>query len=339
MTSRIDWDSQIGRRLRLRDLYVFSTVARLGSMGKAARELGVSQPAISEVIADLEHVLGARLLDRTSRGIKVTAYGTAFERRIIAAFDELKQGVRDIEHLLDPTAGEVRVGCAESVAAAILPPICEAFLRKYPRVALDVDNVNTLSFAQKLQDRSLDVVLVRGGLPLEDPQLVSEFKVETLFHDSLVIAVAKDSPWAARRKLALADLKDERWILSDSGLFNHQIIADAFRLAGLEMPLVSMRTISVNLRASLVRTGEFVTTFPKSVLDLHADRLGLKALQLELPAAPWPVKIATLRDRTPGAATERFIACAYDVMGSASRKQHIGARSRRRLISNAHVVE
>ena len=74
MPSRIDWESQIGRRLRLRDLYVFSTVVRAGSMGKAAQELGVSQPAVSEVIANLEHALGVRLLDRTSQGVEITAH-------------------------------------------------------------------------------------------------------------------------------------------------------------------------------------------------------------------------------------------------------------------------
>ena len=62
MLRKIDWDSQIGRRLRLRDLHVFSTVAQRGSMAKAAAQLGVSTPTVSEVIADLEHGLGVRLL-------------------------------------------------------------------------------------------------------------------------------------------------------------------------------------------------------------------------------------------------------------------------------------
>src|SRR5712672_3597837 len=96
---RIDWESQIGRRLRLRDLHVFSTVVRLGSMGKAAQALGVTQPAVSEVIADLEHALGVRLLDRAPQGVEPTQYGDALLKRSIAVFDELKQSVRDIEHL------------------------------------------------------------------------------------------------------------------------------------------------------------------------------------------------------------------------------------------------
>lgn len=72
MLKKIDWDRQIGRRLRLRDLHVFLTVAQSGSMAKAATQLGVSTPTVSEVIADLEHGLGVRLLDRSSKGVEPT---------------------------------------------------------------------------------------------------------------------------------------------------------------------------------------------------------------------------------------------------------------------------
>src|SRR5256885_15686317 len=74
MPRKIDWDSQIGRRLRLRDLHVFHAVAQNRSMAKAAVQLGVSQPAISEVIADLEYALGVRLLDRFPQGVEPTMY-------------------------------------------------------------------------------------------------------------------------------------------------------------------------------------------------------------------------------------------------------------------------
>src|SRR6185295_17276856 len=102
---KIDWESQIGRRLRLRDLHVFSAVVQCGSMAKAARQLGVSHPAVSEVIVDLEHVLGVRLLDRSAQGVEPTIYGDALLKRSVAVFDELKQSVRDIEFLSDPTTG------------------------------------------------------------------------------------------------------------------------------------------------------------------------------------------------------------------------------------------
>jgi DNA-binding transcriptional LysR family regulator len=317
MSGKIDWETQIGKRLRLRDLHVFSTVVRLGSMGKAALELGVSQPAVSEVIADLEYAIGARLFDRTPRGILVTAEGAALERHVLAAFDELKQGIKDIEFLSDPTVGEVRIGCPESISAAILQPICEVFTQQYPRVVLDVDTVNTLSFAQKLRDRHLDVVLARGGWPLEEEQLVTDFNVETLYDDELVIAAGSRSQWARRRKINISELGSERWILTSGDRLNYQVIASAFQAEGIDVPEIAMKTISVHLRAGLVATGRFITTFPRSVLTLHADRFALKALPVDLPNANWPVKIATLRNRSLSAVVKRFIACAREIARSA----------------------
>src|SRR6266566_7318487 len=108
------WDERIGRRLKLRDLYVLRTVAQLGSMGKAATQLAISQPAISKAITDLEHVLGVRLLDRSRQGVEPTIYGSAPLKWSATIFDNLRQGIDEIEFLADPTAGEVRVGTHEA---------------------------------------------------------------------------------------------------------------------------------------------------------------------------------------------------------------------------------
>ena len=78
MTSvTMEWESRLGRRLRVRDLYILSTVVKSGSMGKAARELAMSQPAVSEAIANLEHLLRVRLLDRSTHGVAPTIYAEA----------------------------------------------------------------------------------------------------------------------------------------------------------------------------------------------------------------------------------------------------------------------
>src|ERR1700745_2114239 len=114
---RVDW---IERRLKLNDMRILLSVAKAGSMGKAAERLGTSQPAISRAIADLEHALGVRLLERSRRGIEPTSYGHALIKRGIAVFDELQQGVRDIEFLTDPTAGELRVGASIALATGFI---------------------------------------------------------------------------------------------------------------------------------------------------------------------------------------------------------------------------
>src|SRR6266700_5380697 len=89
-TVTMEWETRLGRRLRVRDLYILSTVVKSGSMAKAARQLAMSQPAVSEAIANLEHLLKVRLLDRGPRGIEPTIYADAMLKRSMTVFDELK---------------------------------------------------------------------------------------------------------------------------------------------------------------------------------------------------------------------------------------------------------
>src|SRR5437870_5748076 len=105
MTKIRDWDTHIGRRLKLRDLHVFFAVAQSGSMAKAAARLRVTQPAVSQVIADLEHVLGVKLLDRSPKGVEPTLYGRTVLKGAGIAFDDLRQTIQELEFLSDPTVG------------------------------------------------------------------------------------------------------------------------------------------------------------------------------------------------------------------------------------------
>src|SRR3954466_3671639 len=127
VVKKIAWESQIGRRLKLRDLHVFVTVVQRGSMAKAAAHLGVSQPAVSEIVGDLEHTLGVRLLDRLPQGIEPTMYGRALFHRCTIVFDELRQSIKDMPFRADPTVGEVQIGCPESLSVSILPPVILRF--------------------------------------------------------------------------------------------------------------------------------------------------------------------------------------------------------------------
>src|SRR5262249_54198892 len=109
MTERkrtIDDAKRIGQRLKLRDLNILMAVVRCGTMGKAAAQLAVSQPVVSKAIADLEHTVGVRLLDRSKRGVEPTLYGRALIRRGAVIFDEMQQSLSDIEFLSDPSTGE-----------------------------------------------------------------------------------------------------------------------------------------------------------------------------------------------------------------------------------------
>src|SRR5271167_4274730 len=187
MARRIDWESQIGRRLKLRDLHVFYTAVQRGSMAKAAQQLGVSQPAVSEIIADLENALGVQLLDRGPQGVEPTKYGDALIKRSTTVFDELKQSVRDIEFLADPDSGEVKFGCTEAMAS-ILSPVMESFTRQYPRTLLRTYQVTRPLDLPGLRGRSLDFTVGHFVKSLPGDRFIDDLNVEVLFDDRLVVA-------------------------------------------------------------------------------------------------------------------------------------------------------
>jgi DNA-binding transcriptional LysR family regulator len=298
----------IGRRLRFRDLQVFFMVVECGSMAKAAIELGLSQPAVSGVIADLERTFGVPLFDRSNAGVEPTVYGHALLRRGLAAFDELKLGLRDIEFLANPARGAVRIGCPDSIAGAILAPLVEALCRDYPGITLTIkpNNYPTLDLPE-LHARELDVVLARVSRPLADDPFSSGFDIENLFDDEVVIAAGARSRWARRRKLALEDLHDASWIGVSRETLTSMMMEQAFRASNLPVPTMRVVSFSVQLRAHLLATGDFVCPMPKSMLRLNPECKDLAQLPIRLPNANFPVAIVTLKRRTLPAAVKVFL--------------------------------
>jgi DNA-binding transcriptional LysR family regulator len=306
------WNDRIGRRLKLHDLHVLLTIAEVGSMGRAAERLAVSQPSVSKAVADMEHAVGVRLLDRTARGVVPTAYGRTLLRRSMGAFDELRQGIREIEALADPTTGEVRVGCPDVFASGLLSAIIERFSRAHPRVVISVTAANNITREfEQLRNRTADFLL--GGFPraLADDDLELKF----LYEDRPYIVSGRNSRWARQRKVALADLADEPWLLPREGIFV-PLLAEAFRAKGVPMPTHGVRSYSVHQRMMLLASGRFVSAEVGSVLHFNAGRFPIKVLPLDLPVEPWPVWIVTPKNRTVSPVVQNFLACVREVARS-----------------------
>jgi DNA-binding transcriptional LysR family regulator len=299
------WSDRIGRRINLRDMHILLAVARSGSMGKAATELAMSQPAVSKAISDLEHALGLRLLDRSPQGIAPTLYGEALLRCGMVVFDDLKQGVRELEFLSDPTVGVLSIGCTEPAADGFVAAAVDRFSRKYPKVQLNVVTADSATlYRRELAQRSIEIAL---GLML-DPLPEQHGNVELLFDDRHVLVVAANSPWARKRNLTLAQLIGEPWVLPAPDTTVGEYIVDAFRAAGIEPPRASVLTFSLPLHRRLLATGRYLTALPLSML--HYGATSLRRLAVKFPARPRPVGVMTLKNRTLSPLAERFIDCA-----------------------------
>jgi DNA-binding transcriptional LysR family regulator len=307
MSAQKHWQARIGRRLRLRDLHVLLAVAHSRSMAKAARELSISQPAVSQAIAELERTLDVRLLDRGPRGVEPTEYGRALLKRSLTVFDELGEAIKDIKLLADPTRGELRLGCPESIVTTFLPAVVDGFSRQYPHVVLKIEQVHDVSpHFRELRDRKVDFVLAR----ITPSFAASDLAVESLLEDRFSVAAGTTSAWARRRKLALAELVDEPWVLPSPDTLAGIMTKQAFQANGLGVPRATVYTLSTHLRCSLIESGRFVGMVPTSVLRFNAARFSLKTLPVECRVELGPVAIVTLRDRTPSPLLHKFIAAA-----------------------------
>src|SRR5262245_36473467 len=202
------WNDRIGRRIELSDLHVLLTVAQTGSMAKAAQALAVSHPVVSRSISDLEHALGVRLLERNPRGVELTSYGEAMLARSHAAFDELRQGVSDIEFLADPSVGEVRIGTTPPLAASFVFAVIERLSRRYPRIRFRVVAAGSTQPAQRrnLKERAVDLLVFRKVATVVDEETSFEF----LFESPYVVVAGAKHALVRRRRIALAELMDEQ---------------------------------------------------------------------------------------------------------------------------------
>jgi DNA-binding transcriptional LysR family regulator len=301
MEAPLPWDDRIRRRLKLRDLDILMAVIDTGSMGKAAARFNMSQPAVSKVIADLEHVVGARLVERSRKGAEPTRHGLALVKRGKAVFDELQHGVQELDFLSDPTAGEIRIGCTEMVASAIVWPVLDRLSLQYPRMVFHVVAADAPVLHGDLVERKVELAISRIAGPISQ-----EEDAEILFHDRLVVATGVKNPLVRRRRLALADLAGEPWLLPFDRMFN-ALVADSFRASGLAPPRMTVSTSSINLRNELWATGRFITVVPDFALRLPRRHPLLRTLAVDLPNSQHPVAIRTLKNRSMTPLARLFI--------------------------------
>jgi DNA-binding transcriptional LysR family regulator len=304
------WNDRIGRRIKLSDLHIFLAVAQFGSMAKAANELSISHPVVSRSIGVLEHTLGVRLLERTPHGVELTTYGRAILKRGHAVFDELRQGVKDIEFLADPTAGEVRVGGTAPHVASLVSTIVYRLQRRYPRFVVHVTSTSAESMLRDLEERSLDLLILRKFGPVAEDRLT----FRALFDNPNFVVAGDSNPWTRRRRVELSELMDEMWVLPPEGTRFGSITRDIFAAKGLPLPRASVITLGLETTNNLLRTGRYLAIHPETIVAFPAKHPFIRKLPVELPVVGGPIGILTLKGRKLNPAAQLFIECAREIV-------------------------
>jgi DNA-binding transcriptional LysR family regulator len=308
---------RIGRRMKLHDLHVLMAVVQAGSMNKAAALLNTGQSAISRSIAELEHAVGVRLVDRGPRGVEPTKYGRALLHGGAAVFDDLRQAVRNIEFLADPAAGEVGIGCTPLLATSFGSAVIDRLSQRYPRMVVHLVTGYVETLHRELSGRNVDLLIARRFGPIADERLGFEF----LFDDSSVVAAGARSPWVRRRRIEFAELLEEPWVLPPPGSEIASIAMEAFRSNGVDSPRTTVVTDSPHARMSLLTTGRFITIIPASALKFPAVRGEIRVLPVRLPTARVPTGIVVLKARALSPVAKLFIDCAREVAKTPAKRK------------------
>jgi DNA-binding transcriptional LysR family regulator len=264
---------------------------------------------VSKAIAELESIVGVRLLDRGRHGVEPTLHGRALLKRSAEIFDDLRTSMSELEFLSDPTAGELRIGCEETLSTGLLPALIDRLARQYPRISFEMAIADPRTLCERdLRGRRVEVAIMRSAAA----DLGDDLEAVTLYQDRLWVVVGTQNPLARRRKVALSELVAEHWCLPPQDHPVGALVIEAFRRNGLEPPRRSVTVGSAQCTSNLLAKGRFIGVLGSMFLRFNPPSVRLKILA-ELPIPVSSSSIVTLKDRTQSPVAQLFIDCAREV--------------------------
>ena len=306
----MDPDNKLARQVKLRGLRALIAVAREGNIARAADRLALSQPAVSKTIAELERVVGARLLSRSNRGVELTLSGEALVRRATNMLDELRVAAEEIAHHSDATVGEVRLTVGAAFAAGFVSRVLLDLAREFPRIRpVMMEHAGVEIALRELRNRNVDLAVQRAPTPRREDE-IEDIVFEPLFDERIYMVANRSHPLARRRRVDLRTLENQAWVIPVDGTFIAAFIAAEFDRLGLRIAQPAVRTNSMPLTKALLDTGRFLAMLPGSLLACTDAYREIAILPVDTTGTTRPVGILRLKQRALPPACGPFIACA-----------------------------
>ncbi|PLP96622.1 LysR substrate-binding domain-containing protein [Cupriavidus pauculus] len=289
-------------RIRLRHLHCFVAVAQAQHLGRAGEQLGLTQPAVSKTLTELEELVGARLLVRQRAGTNLTAAGMRFLRHALRILEDV-DAAADSLSATDATRHErIRVGALPSIVPALLLDAVTAFRATHPEVALAVQSGMNRTLIDLLKADVLDVVIGR----MDDPAAMEGLWFESLAAEPLVLAVRAGHPLADQPRPTMRDVVAWPMVVPAVGSIPRHSTESLLARHGFALPEGCLETADAYLGRLLTQQGDSVWAAPLSATRRAVAAGEMVLLPVDTQGTEEPIGLLRRSDRTLGPVAEAF---------------------------------
>lgn len=261
-------------------LQAFVMVAEQSSIRAAARELGISQPAVTKIIRELERAVGAPLVERSVKGIKLTAFGEAFAPRAQQLLADMDRAREEIAQIRNGASGKVSVAVSTAAALTVTPPAFKEFHARLPGVDVHFSELVLPWTLSRLRNGSLDFAVAHVSPQALDP----EFEDIELFPVRLTVGMRNRHPM--RHCQSLSELQSAEWLMPGESAADLAALAPIFSPLGMMAPTRVIFGQSVTVALALVGQTDLVGLFVEPLADIEFKRYGIRRIEVRerLPA-------------------------------------------------------
>lgn len=281
-------------RLKLRQLRLLVAVGQHGNIQSAARDLGISQPAATKMIQDLELDFEVKLFDRTNRGVVPTVFGELLIRHGKLIFAQVSNAAQELDDLNEGNSGRVIVGTLLAASPALLPVAVERLLKERPKVAIKIVEGTNEVLMPALLSGEIDMVV--GRLPSHRHR--TRITQEKFFDERVVAVVGPDHPLAGQRGIGFDQLIAYGWILPPAETTLRRQTDQYFIRQDQYVPMLAIELVSYLANRALLRSHDFVGLMPAQVAALDIERGLLAQLDWTVPFGASPVGVSYRGDES-----------------------------------------
>ncbi|KCV32430.1 LysR substrate-binding domain protein [Bordetella bronchiseptica SBL-F6116] len=291
-------------RLRPRHLRLLIRLCETGNLTEVANEYGISQPALSKWLKDLEDDIGQRLFVREPRGVTPTACARELQAHARAIIGRLERARTAVDHIASGFAGHLSVGFSPVVGPVVLPESIRRFRAAYPDVLVSVIEASIDLLLPGLRNGDFDIVVGR----LEEVAMPEDVRCETLYDEPVCLVAGRAHPLAGRRRVSWEDAQAYPWISPQQGTPLRMRLEMELALAGQPLPRHAVESTSVQTNVALLDRSDMIAPMSRRLAE-HFQRQGvLRILPLTLGSGG-PIGMLWRADGVHGTHTAHFIAC------------------------------